>query len=184
MLLTLDKSLPIGTVSPLWHGAAFRQMRTINGNVEAVYFNAHEVEVWRETDDDETKARLGEERVALTPDDLMPSEDDDDENDDNTDDGGKPGAAPSAPAAPKPTAKPVRRGRPPKTKTDKEPETGGPTGDDSGVDLTAWAEGREDHLFGDVSAAINKRFNRIVTNREDAVEFLIENGVVTADRAK
>lgn len=53
-----------------------------------------------------------------------------------------------------------------------------------GVDLKAWATGQREYLFGEVQKAIRKTYNKQITERVDAVTFLIEQGIVTADQAR
>jgi hypothetical protein len=52
------------------------------------------------------------------------------------------------------------------------------------VDLKAWAQGGAEYLFKDVRQAIRTQYNRGVTERRDAVEFLIEQKVLTAAEAR
>jgi hypothetical protein len=54
----------------------------------------------------------------------------------------------------------------------------------SGVDLVAWAMGNKEYLFGDVRKAIRQTYGKNVTERDDAVEFLVERGLVYADHAR
>lgn len=53
-----------------------------------------------------------------------------------------------------------------------------------GVDLAAWARGQKEYLFGDIRKAIKTQYGRNVQERDDAVEFLVEQGVVYAEHAR
>lgn len=53
-----------------------------------------------------------------------------------------------------------------------------------GVDLAAWARGQKEYLFGDIRKAIKAQYGRNVQERDDAVEFLVEQGVVYAEHAR
>lgn len=55
---------------------------------------------------------------------------------------------------------------------------------DGGVDLAAWARGQKEYLFGDIRKAIKAEYGRNVQERDDAVEFLVEQGVVYAEHAR
>lgn len=54
----------------------------------------------------------------------------------------------------------------------------------AGVDLAAWARGQKEYLWGDVRKEIKGRFGRNVSERDDAVEFLITQEVITAGEAR
>lgn len=54
----------------------------------------------------------------------------------------------------------------------------------NGVDLGAWGRGQKDYLFGEVQKAIRTTYGRQVNERRDAVEFLIDEKVVTAQQAR
>lgn len=54
----------------------------------------------------------------------------------------------------------------------------------SGIDLAAWGRGQQEYLWGDVRKAIKAEFGRNVTERDDAVEFLVEQGKITAAEAR
>lgn len=54
----------------------------------------------------------------------------------------------------------------------------------SGIDLAAWGRGQQEYLWGDVRKAIKSEFGRNVTERDDAVEFLVEQGKITAAEAR
>lgn len=54
----------------------------------------------------------------------------------------------------------------------------------NGIDLAAWGRGRIDRLFAEVQRAIRTHYSKQVTERRDAVEFLIEQGVITAAEAR
>lgn len=51
-------------------------------------------------------------------------------------------------------------------------------------ELTAWAEGRKEFLFADIRKAIKAVYGRNVSERDDAVEFLVGQGLVYAERAR
>lgn len=53
-----------------------------------------------------------------------------------------------------------------------------------GIDLAAWGRGQRDYLFGDVRKAVQGAYHKIVTERRDAVEFLIDQGLIRADQAR
>lgn len=57
-------------------------------------------------------------------------------------------------------------------------------GKPSGVDLAAWGRGRQEYLFGDIRKAIQSQYGKVVTERHDAVDFLIEQGLITAESAR
>ncbi len=59
-----------------------------------------------------------------------------------------------------------------------------PQGKATGVDLAAWGRGRQEYLFGDIRKAIRAQYGKVVTERHDAVDFLIEQGVITAESAR
>jgi hypothetical protein len=52
------------------------------------------------------------------------------------------------------------------------------------VDLLAWARGQKEYLWGEVRKAIKAEFGRNVSERDDAVEFLIAQGKITANEAR
>ncbi len=54
----------------------------------------------------------------------------------------------------------------------------------TGVDLSAWALGQREYLWNEVRKAIKAEYGRNVAERDDAVEFLISQGVVTASQAR
>lgn len=54
----------------------------------------------------------------------------------------------------------------------------------SGVDLAAWARGQKEYLWGEVRKEIKTKFGRNVSERDDAVEFLITQEVITAGEAR
>lgn len=53
-----------------------------------------------------------------------------------------------------------------------------------GVDLAAWARGQKDYLFGDIQKALRKGFSKQVTERVDAVNFLVDEKVLSAEDAR
>lgn len=53
-----------------------------------------------------------------------------------------------------------------------------------GVDLAAWARGEREYLFGAVQKAIRALYHRQVTETRDAIDVLIEEGVIDAARAR
>lgn len=59
-----------------------------------------------------------------------------------------------------------------------------PVAKSTGVDLGAWARGQREYLWGDVRKAVKAEFGRNVNERDDAVEFLIAQGVITAGEAR
>jgi len=54
----------------------------------------------------------------------------------------------------------------------------------TGVDLAAWARGQREYLFGDIRKAFREQYHKVVTERRDALDFLIEQGVITAEEAR
>lgn len=54
----------------------------------------------------------------------------------------------------------------------------------SSVDLAGWARGQKEYLWGDVRKAIKLAFGRDVSERDDAVEFLIGQSVISAAEAR
>lgn len=57
-------------------------------------------------------------------------------------------------------------------------------GKKSTVDLAAWGRGHKEYLFGDVRKAIKAEYGRNVQERDDAVEFLVTQGVIYAEHAR
>ncbi len=53
-----------------------------------------------------------------------------------------------------------------------------------GVDLAAWGMGQKEYLFGEVQKAIRTQFAKQVTERRDAVDFLIEQRIIAAANAR
>lgn len=54
---------------------------------------------------------------------------------------------------------------------------------DGPVDLSAWGQGKAEYIFADVQTAIRTKFARQVTEKHDAVELLVDEGVISADAA-
>ena len=52
------------------------------------------------------------------------------------------------------------------------------------VDLAAWAMGKREYLFGEVQKAIRTAYHKQVTERRDAVDFLVEQKVIAAASAR
>lgn len=52
------------------------------------------------------------------------------------------------------------------------------------VNLAAWARGTQQYIFGEVAKAIRAKYNKQVSERVDALDFLIEQGVVSAAAAR
>ena len=52
------------------------------------------------------------------------------------------------------------------------------------VNLRAWGAGRQQYIFGEVAKAIRTKYHKQVSERRDAVDFLIEQGVVTKAEAR
>lgn len=59
-----------------------------------------------------------------------------------------------------------------------------PTKGTGPVDLPAWGRGQKEYLFGEVQKAIRVAYHRQITERRDAVEFLVDQGVLTAAQAR
>lgn len=53
-----------------------------------------------------------------------------------------------------------------------------------GVDLKSWATGQREYLFAEVQKTIRKTYNKQVSERVDAVNFLVDQGLLTADQAR
>lgn len=53
-----------------------------------------------------------------------------------------------------------------------------------GVDLASWARGRREYLFQDIQKELRTRYHKQVSERLDAVDFLIQEGVITAAEAR
>ena len=62
--------------------------------------------------------------------------------------------------------------------------TGGKEQAKGGVNLAAWGQGQTEYLFGDIQKALRTTFAKQVSERRDAVDFLIEQGVITATNAR
>lgn len=54
----------------------------------------------------------------------------------------------------------------------------------NGVNLVAWGQGQTEYLFGEVQKAIRTTYHKQIAERRDAVDFLIEQGVITAANAR
>lgn len=52
------------------------------------------------------------------------------------------------------------------------------------VDLAAWARGQQEYLSGDVFKALKQKHSVNITERRDAVDFLITEGVIKASEAR
>ena len=52
-----------------------------------------------------------------------------------------------------------------------------------GVDLKLWAEGKKKYLFDEVQKAIRAKYSREVAHEADAIDMLIEEGVVNPEKA-
>jgi hypothetical protein len=52
------------------------------------------------------------------------------------------------------------------------------------VDLVLWAKGGANYMFSDVRVAIRDKYNRQVSSTQNAVEALIDEGVVKAEQAR
>lgn len=52
------------------------------------------------------------------------------------------------------------------------------------VNLAAWGRGRQQYIFGEVAKAIRTKYHKQVSERRDAVDFLIEQGVITKAEAR
>lgn len=53
-----------------------------------------------------------------------------------------------------------------------------------GVDLAAWGRGQKDYLFGEVQKALRTAYHVQLSERRAAVEFLIEQKVISAQQAR
>jgi hypothetical protein len=54
----------------------------------------------------------------------------------------------------------------------------------TGIDLAAWARGQKDYLPPELFKAIRGKYNVQLSQRRDAIELLIKEGVVTAAEAR
>jgi hypothetical protein len=54
----------------------------------------------------------------------------------------------------------------------------------TGVDLAAWARGQTDYIFSEVAKELRSKYNVRLTERRDAVDFLVAEGVITAKEAR
>lgn len=54
----------------------------------------------------------------------------------------------------------------------------------TGVDLAAWGRGQREYLWGEVRKAIKTTYGRNTQERDDAVEFLVTEGIITAAEAR
>lgn len=52
------------------------------------------------------------------------------------------------------------------------------------INLAAWARGQTEYLFAEVQKALRATYAKQVTERRDAVDFLIEQGVIAANEAR
>ena len=59
-----------------------------------------------------------------------------------------------------------------------------PTSSNSTIDLAAWGRGQKEYLWAEVRKAIKSEFGRNVGERDDAVEFLISQQVITTAEAR
>ena len=64
------------------------------------------------------------------------------------------------------------------------PAPTGPAKGSTSVDLEAWARGKKDYLIGDLRKAFKLKYNKVITERRDALDFLIEQRVVTPQEAR
>jgi hypothetical protein len=52
------------------------------------------------------------------------------------------------------------------------------------VDHAAWGRGEIDYLTSELLEAIDGRFARVATSRREALDFIIEHGLITAAEAR
>ncbi len=76
-------------------------------------------------------------------------------------------------------------------KAEGEPKNAGMTWDqengndtNSVIDLAAWGRGQKDYLFGDVQTAIRARYSKQVSEKVDAVSFLVDEGVIRGNEVR
>jgi hypothetical protein len=86
----------------------------------------------------------------------------------------------AAEAAPKAAAKPGKAAK----KAPDAPAAAAAPAAGTGVDLAAWARGQKDYLPPELFKAIRGKFNVQLSQRRDAIELLIKEGVVTAAEAR
>jgi len=59
------------------------------------------------------------------------------------------------------------------------------SGDDgTGINLAAWAAGKKDYLFSEVQKEIRTKHNKQISERRDAVDFVVELGLVESKDAR
>lgn len=59
-----------------------------------------------------------------------------------------------------------------------------PVVEPGGVDLAAWARGQKEYLFAEIRKTIRAKFGAVVTERDDAVNLLVDNNVITQAEAR
>lgn len=59
-----------------------------------------------------------------------------------------------------------------------------PVVEPGGVDLAAWARGQKEYLFAEVRKAIRAKYGSVVTERDDAVDLLVDNKLITQAEAR
>jgi len=69
-------------------------------------------------------------------------------------------------------------------RTAKRVATAAPQPANGKLDLAAWGRGQTEYLFGEVRKAIRDKYHVSVTETRDAVDILIENGVVSLENAR
>ena len=52
------------------------------------------------------------------------------------------------------------------------------------VDLRAWGSGQREYIFGEIQKAIRAQFSVQVTERRDAIDLLVDKGVINAAQAR
>ncbi len=60
----------------------------------------------------------------------------------------------------------------------------GLAGGDDGIDLLAWGRGQKEYLWSEVQQEIRKEHHKQVSERRDAVDFLIEMGLLKSAEAR
>lgn len=58
------------------------------------------------------------------------------------------------------------------------------TSETRGIDLVSWAKGEQKHKWPHVQQAFRTQHSKIVTSKDDALDFLVEKGLVSKDDIK
>lgn len=155
----LDQSKSLGTVSPAFFGATAYQ--------DGVYFDPSGMELFTAADDTDEKREASLKRWA--------------DQESKAANMRQAKAKKASSGAPDPED---GSGDDPEEDQEGEPNAGGAGAGETGVDLAAWAKGEAKYPSFQVFAKIKETYSRVVSNKTDAVDTLIEKGVVKADDVK